>query len=214
MALAGFEPARCPTVSGPLCPLSYSAIYRPQRRYAPGWVRLSGGPFVVLTKALRPRLHRRCFVLPGRLLLFTACFAAWRARPSGPDSWSGPTCGIYSPKEVGGRPSKGDSERRYGEKRLHLGIIPQFSIPYEYMQCQLYIVCILCYIIPYIVIILELAAENFNFCTFELLNIVCKHAPSVTHIIVLITPSHRIRTKLIEHFPVFFIFLDDGTIFE
>ncbi len=28
MALAGFEPARCPTVSGPLCPLSYSAIYR------------------------------------------------------------------------------------------------------------------------------------------------------------------------------------------
>ena len=43
LALAGFEPARCPTVSGPLCPLSYSAIYRPQRRYAPGWVRLSGG---------------------------------------------------------------------------------------------------------------------------------------------------------------------------
>ena len=85
MALAGFEPARCPTVSGPLCPLSYSAIYRPQRRYAPGWVRLSGGLFVVLTKALRPRLHRRCFVLPGRLLLFTACFAAWKARPSGPD---------------------------------------------------------------------------------------------------------------------------------
>ena len=85
MALAGFEPARCPTVSGPLCPLSYSAIYRPQRRYAPGWVRLSGGLFVVLTKALRPRLHRRCFVLPGQLLLFTACFAAWKVRPSGPD---------------------------------------------------------------------------------------------------------------------------------
>ena len=60
-------------------------IYRPQRRYATGWVRLSGGLFVVLTKALRPRLHRRCFVLPGRLLLFTACFAAWRVRPSGPD---------------------------------------------------------------------------------------------------------------------------------
>ena len=60
-------------------------IYRPQRRYAPGWVRLSGGLFVVLTKALRPRLHRRCFVLPGRLLLFTACFAAWKVRPSGPD---------------------------------------------------------------------------------------------------------------------------------
>ena len=48
--------------------------------------RLSGGLFVVLTKALRPRLHRRCFVLPGRLLLFTACFAAWRVRPSVPDS--------------------------------------------------------------------------------------------------------------------------------
>ena len=59
-------------------------IYRPQRRYAPGWVRLSGGLVVALTKALRPRLHRRCFVLPGRLLLFTACFAAWRVRPSGP----------------------------------------------------------------------------------------------------------------------------------
>lgn len=53
--------------------------------YAPGLFRLSGGLFVVLTKALRPRLHRRCFVLPGRLLLFTACFAAWRERPSGPD---------------------------------------------------------------------------------------------------------------------------------
>ena len=63
-------------------------IYRPQRRYAPGWVRLSGGLFVVLTKALRPRLHRRCFVLPGRLLLFTACFAASRARPSGSDVWA------------------------------------------------------------------------------------------------------------------------------
>ena len=112
---------------------------------------------------------------------------------------------IYSPKEVGGRPSKGECKKKGGreKKMLHLGIISQFSIPYEYMQCQLYIV-----------IILELAAENFNFCTFELLNIVCKHAPSVTHIIVLITPSHRIRTKLIEHFPVFFIFLDDGTIFE
>lgn len=112
---------------------------------------------------------------------------------------------IYSPKEVGGRPSKGECKKKGGreKKMLHLGIISQFSIPYKYIQCQLYIV-----------IILELAAENFNFCTFELLNIVCKHAPSVTHIIVLITPSHRIRTKLIEHFPVFFIFLDDGTIFE
>ena len=63
-------------------------IYRPQRRYAPGWIRLSGGLVVVLTNALRPRLYRRCFVLPGRLLLFTACFAAWRARPSGPDVWA------------------------------------------------------------------------------------------------------------------------------
>ena len=123
---------------------------------------------------------------------------------------------IYSPKEVGGRPSKGECKKKGGreKKMLHLGIISQFSIPYEYMQCQLYIVCILCYIMPYIVITLERAAENLNFCSFELLNIVCKHAPSVTHIIVLITPSHRIRTKLIEHFPVFFIFLDDGTIFE
>ena len=56
------------------------------RGYAPDWVRLSGGLYVVLTKALRPRLHIRCFVLPGRLLLFTACFAAWRVRPSVPDS--------------------------------------------------------------------------------------------------------------------------------
>ena len=97
LALAGFEPARCPTVSGPLCPLSYSAIYRPQRRYAPGWVRLSGGLFVVLTKALRPRLHRRCFVLPGRLLLFTACFSASRVRPSGPDVWAGFQPAAYAP---------------------------------------------------------------------------------------------------------------------
>ena len=49
---------------------------------------------------------------------------------------------------------------------LHLGIIAQFSIPYKYMQCQLYIVCILCYIMPYIVIILEWAAENLYFCSF------------------------------------------------
>lgn len=62
---------------------------------------------------------------------------------------------------------------------LHLGIIAQFSISYEYMQCQLYIVCILCYIIPYIVIVLEWAAENFNFCTFELLDIFGEHGPSV-----------------------------------
>lgn len=33
-------------------------------------------PVVGLTKALRPRLHRRCFVLPRRLLLFTASFVA------------------------------------------------------------------------------------------------------------------------------------------
>ena len=62
---------------------------------------------------------------------------------------------------------------------LHLGIIAQFSIPYEYMQCQLYIICILCYIIPYIVIILEWAAENFNFCTFELLDIFSEHGPCI-----------------------------------
>ena len=34
------------------------------------------GPVVGLTKALRPRLHRRCFVLPRRLLLLTASFVA------------------------------------------------------------------------------------------------------------------------------------------
>ena len=62
---------------------------------------------------------------------------------------------------------------------LHLGIIPQFSIPYEYMQCQLYIICILFYIIPYIVIVLEWAAENFNFCTFELLDVFSKHSPCI-----------------------------------
>ena len=38
---------------------------------------------------------------------------------------------------------------------LHLGIISQFSIPYEYMHCQLYIV-----------IVLEWAAENFYLCAF------------------------------------------------
>ena len=64
------------------------------------------GPVVGLTKALRPRLHRRCFVLPRRLLLLTASFvaghsdhaflpgtmttgsAAWEARPPGPDKWA------------------------------------------------------------------------------------------------------------------------------
>ena len=61
--------------------------------------------------------------------------------------------------------------KEVGRKRLHLGIIAQFSIPYEYMQCQLYIVCILCYIIPYIVIVLEWAAENLYFAPFELLDI-------------------------------------------
>ena len=66
---------------------------------------------------------------------------------------------------------------------LHLGIIPQFSIPYEYMQCQLYIVCILCYIMPYIVITLERAAENFDFGAFELLNIFSEHGPSIIDII-------------------------------
>lgn len=43
---------------------------------------------------------------------------------------------------------------------LHLGIIAQFSISYENMHCQLYIV-----------IVLEWAAENFNFCSFDLLDI-------------------------------------------
>ena len=62
---------------------------------------------------------------------------------------------------------------------FHLGIIAQFSIPYKYMQCQLYIVCILCYIMPYIVIILEWAAENFNFCSFELLDVFSKHSPCI-----------------------------------
>ena len=47
---------------------------------------------------------------------------------------------------------------------LHLGIISQFSIPYEYMQCQLYIV-----------IILELAAENLYFASFELLDTVINY---------------------------------------
>lgn len=96
-----------------------------------------------------------------------------------PGSWAGSTCGIYSPKEVGGRPSKGDSERRYGEKRLHLGIIAQFSIPYEYMQCQLYIACILCYIIPYIVIESKWAAENLYLAPFELLDIFGEHGPCI-----------------------------------
>lgn len=58
---------------------------------------------------------------------------------------------------------------------LHLGIISQFSIPYEYMQCQLYIVCILCYIIPYIVIILEWTAENFYLVSFKLLDAIINY---------------------------------------
>lgn len=53
---------------------------------------------------------------------------------------------------------------------LHLGVIAQFSIPYENMHCQ-----------PYIVIVLEWAAENFNFCTFELLDVFSKHSPCVRH---------------------------------
>ena len=61
---------------------------------------------------------------------------------------------------------QGGFRKEVGRKMLHLGIVAQFSISYEYMQCQLYIVCILCYIIPYIVIILEWAAENFNLCAF------------------------------------------------
>ena len=86
---------------------------------------------------------------------------------------------------------------------LHLGIIAQFSIPHEYMQCQLYIV-----------IILELAAENFNFCTFELLHIICEHAPSIAHIIVFITTSHRIGAKLIQHLSILFVFLDYRIVLE
>ena len=66
---------------------------------------------------------------------------------------------------------------------LHLGIIAQFSIPHEYMQCQLYILCILCYIIPYIVIESKWAAENFDFGAFELLDIFSEHGPNIIDII-------------------------------
>ena len=69
---------------------------------------------MVLTKALRPRLHRRCFVLPGRLLLFTACFAASRVRPSGPDRGLVRPAAYIPPKEVGGRPSKGECKKKGG----------------------------------------------------------------------------------------------------
>lgn len=58
---------------------------------------------------------------------------------------------------------------------LHLGIIAQFSISYENMYCQLYIVCILCYNIPYIVIFLEWAAENFYLVPFKLLDAIINY---------------------------------------
>lgn len=74
--------------------------------------RLSGGLFVVLTKALRPRLHRRCFVLPGRLLLFTACFAAWRARPPSPVYRVVFSLRHICPRRGVGAPSRGKEERR------------------------------------------------------------------------------------------------------
>lgn len=125
-----------------------------------------------------------------------------------PGLWAGTTCGIYAPKEARRTNLQGGFRKEVGRKRLHLGIIPQFSIPHEYMQCQLYIVCILFYIIPYIVIILEWAAENFNFCSFQLLYIIRKHAPRIANVVVFITTSHRVRAQLIKHSSVFFIFFD------
>ena len=87
-------------------------IYRPQRRYAPGWVRLSGG-----------LVAHSSVGAPGQAAETESDYRSafpW-CRMEGatlwPGLWAGTTCGIYSPKEVGGQTSKGECKKKGGGMR-------------------------------------------------------------------------------------------------
>lgn len=98
-------------------PLSYTRIYTALKD---GMLRVgSGFPGAWSSgrgfhQSSSPQLRLWCFVLPRKLLLFTAISAQWcrmRGATSRPGSWAGTTCGIC-PRQGVGAPSRGKEERR------------------------------------------------------------------------------------------------------
>ena len=93
--------------------------------------------------------------------------AAWRVRPSGPDSWAGSAVRRMLH-------SLGDGPRRHpAMQRRSKPIYSYFNYNtiYSILQ-QKYI--------QYLVF-LKWASKYLNFCSFELLNVFCKHRPCVRH---------------------------------